>query len=186
MIKFKQLSIPDVFLIEPQVFNDERGFFFESFNQSEFERAIGHKVTFVQDNHSRSSLGVLRGLHYQNKPHEQGKLVRVIKGEVLDVALDLRTDSKYFGKYVIELLSEKNNRQMWIPEGFAHGFLALSNNVDFVYKTTNFYNQKSELTIKWNDPGLNIDWPSDINIELSPKDRQGLSFEDFKRSVIKS
>lgn len=159
MINFKQYSIPDVFLIEPQVFNDERGFFYESFNQEEFEHAIGRKVTFVQDNHSYSHKGVLRGLHAQKKPFAQEKLVRVIKGEIFDVAVDVRKDSETYGKWVAEILSEENKKQLWIPEGFAHGFLVLSDSAEIVYKTTSFYKPESELHINYKDPFINISWP---------------------------
>ena len=174
MIKFKQLSIPDVFLIEPQVFNDERGFFFESFNQNEFEEAIGRKVTFVQDNHSKSVKGVLRGLHYQDDPYQQGKLVRVVDGEIWDVAVDIRKDSKFYGEWVAEQLSADNKKQLWIPEGFAHGFLTLSNFAEVLYKTNNFYDQLSEKSIIWNDPSINILWPTlDTGFLLSEKDKKG-------------
>lgn len=178
MITYKQLSIPDVFLIEPQVFSDERGFFFESFNQKEFEKAIDRKVAFVQDNHSKSTKGVLRGLHYQKPPFEQGKLVRVTHGEVWDVAVDLRKKSTTYGEWVGEILSAANKKQLWIPEGFAHGFVVLSDEADFSYKTTNFYQPGYEISIKWDDNNLNIKWP-DIDKIISEKDKKGIFFDSF-------
>ena len=179
MIHFRKLEIPDLLLIEPQVFEDERGFFFESFNQKEFEQIVGRKINFVQDNHSNSCKGVLRGMHYQLDPHAQGKLVRVLSGEIFDVAVDLRRKSPTFGKWVGEILSHSNYRQMWIPEGFAHGFLTLSDDVEVLYKTTNFYSQKSERSILWNDPDLKIKWPHDHPI-ISDKDENGLSFKEVE------
>ena len=157
-MKVTRLSIPDVLLIEPQVFNDDRGFFFESFNQERFEKAVGKKINFVQDNHSRSAKGVLRGLHYQLPPMAQGKLVRVIQGKVFDVAVDLRQSSTTFGKWVGEILSADNKKQMWIPEGFAHGFLTLSDTAEFLYKTTDFYSQEHEQSILWDDKTIGIVW----------------------------
>jgi len=168
-MKVTPLSIPDVLLIEPEVFADERGFFFESFNQNKFEEAVGHKINFVQDNHSKSGKGVLRGLHYQLEPKAQAKLVRVIQGEVFDVAVDLRQSSSTFGKWVGEILSSDNKKQMWVPEGFAHGFLTLSDTAEFLYKTTDFYSANYERSIIWNDRDLNIMWPS-LDTLLSPKD----------------
>jgi dTDP-4-dehydrorhamnose 3,5-epimerase len=168
-MKVTPLSISDVLLIEPQVFGDERGFFFESFNQNKFEEAVKRKINFVQDNHSKSVKGVLRGLHYQLPPKAQGKLVRVIQGEVFDVAVDLRQSSATFGKWVGETLSADNKKQMWIPEGFAHGFLALSDTVEFLYKTTEFYSKEHEQAILWNDKTIAIDWPP-ASPSLSPKD----------------
>lgn len=153
-------DIPDVLIFEPKVFGDERGFFFESFSQKVFEEAVGRKVEFVQDNHSKSSKGVLRGLHYQLAPHAQGKLVRCVAGEVFDVAVDIRKDSVTFGKWVGVNLSAENKRQLWIPEGFAHGFLVLSESAEFVYKTTSFYNPGSERAVIYNDPNLRINWPN--------------------------
>ncbi|MCB8889541.1 dTDP-4-dehydrorhamnose 3,5-epimerase [Vreelandella malpeensis] len=153
----EKLAIPDVMLLKPKKFEDERGFFMESFNQKVFEEATGIKRTFVQDNHSRSVKGVLRGLHYQEKK-PQGKLVRVVSGEILDVAVDIRKESPTFGKWVSEILSSDNYRQLWIPEGFAHGFLVLSKIAEVVYKTTEYYSPSQERAIKWNDPGLSIDW----------------------------
>jgi dTDP-4-dehydrorhamnose 3,5-epimerase len=178
MIHFRKLKISDLLLIEPQVFKDERGFFFESFNQNDFEEAVGRNITFVQDNHSKSSKGVLRGLHYQKPPFEQGKLVRVTYGEVWDVAVDLRKNSATYGEWVGEILSAENKNQLWIPEGFAHGFLVLSEKADFLYKTTNFYHPGLEVSIKWNDHNLNIDWPN-IDKIISEKDQKGIAFNDF-------
>ncbi|TBM00963.1 dTDP-4-dehydrorhamnose 3,5-epimerase [Hafnia paralvei] len=163
-------NIPDVLIFEPKVFGDERGFFYESFNQKVFEEAVGHPVNFVQDNHSKSSKGVLRGLHYQLPPHAQGKLVRCIAGEVFDVAVDIRRESKTFGKWVGVNLSAENKRQLWIPEGFAHGFLTISDTAEFVYKTSNYYNPKSDCGIIWNDPTIKIDWKLIEKPLLSNKD----------------
>jgi len=171
-VKATPLAIPDVFLIEPQVFGDERGFFFESFNHAKFEQAIGRKVQFVQDNHSKSSKGVLRGLHYQAE-NPQGKLVRVTQGEVFDVAVDIRPGSKTYGKWVAEVLSAENKKQLWIPEGFAHGFLVLSETAEFLYKTTDFYAPEHERCIIWNDRTLAIDWPFVGTPNLSAKDAKG-------------
>jgi dTDP-4-dehydrorhamnose 3,5-epimerase len=172
-MKATRLAIADVFLIEPAVFGDDRGFFFESFNQAQFEAAVGRKVDFVQDNHSRSAKGVLRGLHYQIK-QPQGKLVRVVQGEVFDVAVDLRRSSPTFGKWVGEILSAENKKQLWIPEGFAHGFVVLSDTTDFLYKTTDYYAPQHERCIVWNDPELAIDWHFDGKPLLSSKDEQGI------------
>ena len=163
-------AIPDVKIIEPTVFGDERGFFFESFNQQRFEAAIGYTVPFVQDNHSRSAKGVLRGLHYQLAPHAQGKLVRVIAGEVFDVAVDIRPGSASFGQWVGVHLSAANKRQLWVPPGFAHGFVTLSDNTEFLYKTTDYWFKELERAIAWNDPELAIAWPLDGQPQLSPKD----------------
>lgn len=176
-MKARPLAIPDVVLIEPKVFGDDRGFFFESFNQAKFEAAIGRPVSFVQDNHSRSARNVLRGLHYQIQ-QPQGKLVRVVQGEVFDVAVDLRKSSPTFGQWVGEILSAENKRQMWVPEGFAHGFIVLSNNAEFLYKTTDYYAPEHERSIAWNDPAIAIQWPIDVEPVLSAKDRQGKSLAD--------
>jgi dTDP-4-dehydrorhamnose 3,5-epimerase len=176
-MKVTPLAIPDVLLIEPQVFGDERGFFFESFNQERFEKAISRKINFVQDNHSKSVKGVLRGLHYQLPPKAQGKLVRVIQGEVFDVAVDLRHSSPTFGKWVCEILSAENKKQMWIPEGFAHGFFTISDSAEFLYKTTDFYSKDHEKIILWNDKGIDIVWPQ-AEIILSTKDINACSFEN--------
>ena len=178
-MKVTPLSIPDVLLIEPQVFADERGFFFESFNQNKFEAALGHKINFVQDNHSKSIKGVLRGLHYQLTPKAQGKLVRVIQGEVFDVAVDLRQSSATFGKWIGEILSGDNKKQLWIPEGFAHGFLTLSDTAEFLYKTTDFYSPEHEQSILWDDETIRIDWPLE-DVFLSSKDKVAPSFKEAK------
>jgi dTDP-4-dehydrorhamnose 3,5-epimerase len=166
------LAISDVYLIEPQVFGDDRGFFFESFNHANFEQAIGRQVKFVQDNHSKSVKGVLRGLHFQS-PNPQGKLVRVTQGEVFDVAVDIRQDSPTYGSWVGEILSADNKRQLWIPEGLAHGFLVLSDNAEFLYKTTDYYAPAHEQCICWDDPSLAINWPIDEEPILSTKDSLG-------------
>jgi len=178
-MKVTPLAIPDVLLIEPQVFGDDRGFFFESFNQERFEKALGHKINFVQDNHSKSVKGVLRGLHYQLTPKAQGKLVRVTQGEVFDVAVDLRQSSRTFGKWIGEILSAENKKQMWIPEGFAHGFLTLSDTAEFLYKTTDFYSKDDEQAIVWNDEIIGIDWPMK-DVSLSPKDKSAVSFKEAR------
>lgn len=175
-------EIPDVLIFEPKVFGDERGFFFESFNQKAFEEAVGYPVNFVQDNHSKSSKGVLRGLHYQLPPFAQGKLVRCIVGEVFDVAVDIRKSSETFGKWVGVNLSAENKRQLWLPEGFAHGFLTLSDTAEFVYKTTNYYSKSHERAILWDDVGVN--WPSTSNLILSVKDIQASSFLNADCFVI--
>lgn len=171
-------TIPEVFIFEPKVFGDARGFFFESFNKKIFEETIGRKAEFVQDNHSQSQKGVLRGLHYQLSPHAQGKLVRCIEGEVFDVAVDIRRNSPYFGHWVGVNLSAENKRQLWIPEGFAHGFLTLSETAQFLYKATNFYAPQSERSIIWNDKEINIDWPKVDNIQLSAKDQLGMKLSE--------
>ncbi|WDB75963.1 dTDP-4-dehydrorhamnose 3,5-epimerase [Escherichia albertii] len=172
-------EIPDVLIFEPKVFGDERGFFFESFNQKVFEEAVGRKVEFVQDNHSKSSKGVLRGLHYQLEPYAQGKLVRCVVGEVFDVAVDIRKSSPTFGKWVGVNLSAENKRQLWIPEGFAHGFLVLSETAEFAYKTTNYYYKNYENGIAWDDKYLKIEWPKTNNILLSLKDQKQKTFESI-------
>jgi dTDP-4-dehydrorhamnose 3,5-epimerase len=163
------LAIPDVLLLEPRVFPDDRGAFFESFNAKAFEAATGLVSNFVQDNHSINRKGVLRGLHYQLAPHAQGKVVRVVRGAVYDVAVDIREGSPSFGKWVGETLSADNRRQMWIPEGFAHGFLALEDDTEFLYKTTDFWDKDSERAIRWDDPAIGIDWPM-RDVVLAPKD----------------
>ncbi len=175
-MKATPTKIPDVFLIEPDVFGDERGFFFESFNQQKFEATIGKKINFVQDNHSKSTQGVLRGLHYQLAPNAQGKLVRVVEGEVLDVVVDIRKSSPTFGRWVCEVLSAENKKQLWIPEGFAHGFLTLSSTAEFLYKTTDYYAPESERCIVWNDPDIDINWPTGIEPQLSEKDASATLF----------
>lgn len=169
-------DIPDVLIFEPKVFGDDRGFFFESFSQRVFDEAVGRKVEFVQDNHSKSSKGVLRGLHYQRDPFAQGKLVRCVVGEVFDVAVDIRKSSPNFGQWVGVHLSEQNKRQLWIPEGFAHGFLVLSETAEFLYKATNYYAPQSEGSIIWNDPELEIEWPITGAPDLSAKDASAPSF----------
>lgn len=167
--------IPEVLILEPKVFGDARGFFFESFNQQAFDEACGAAVQFVQDNHSRSARNVLRGLHYQIR-QPQGKLVRVVRGAVFDVAVDLRRNSATFGQWTGVELSEENQRQMWVPPGFAHGFLVLSESADFLYKTTDYYAPQHERCIAWNDPELAIDWPVVDRVPvLSAKDQQGVS-----------
>jgi dTDP-4-dehydrorhamnose 3,5-epimerase len=174
-MKITSLKIPDVKLIEPEVFEDERGFFYESYNQQKFNEAVGEKITFVQDNHSKSFKGVLRGLHYQEAPFMQGKLVRVIAGEVFDVAVDIRNESPTYGQWVSELLSADNKKQLWIPEGFAHGFLTLSNHAEFLYKTTTFYSKLHEKTIHWKRNNFDINWPlNDEMILLSKKDSKSI------------
>ena len=176
-MKVTALSIPDVLLIEPQVFSDDRGFFFESFNQNKFEEAVGHKIHFVQDNHSKSVMGTLRGLHYQLPPKAQGKLVRVIQGEVFDVVVDIRKASPTFGQWMGEILSADNKKQLWIPEGFAHGFMTLSDTAEFAYKTTNYYASELEQCIAWDDPTLGIHWPLEAAlVKISIKDKQGRPF----------
>ena len=177
-MKITKLTIPEVLLIEPVIFQDNRGFFFESFNLTKFQEATSLDVIFVQDNHSKSTQGILRGLHYQLPPHAQGKLVRVIQGEVLDVAVDLRRSSPTFGKSVAEILSSENKKQMWIPEGFAHGFLTLSETSEFLYKTTDYYYPQYERCLFWNDNSLNITWPKGTEVNLSLKDKNALSFKD--------
>jgi len=171
-----ETDLPGVFIVEPKVFGDQRGFFFESFNQKEWEGATGLKTRFVQDNHSRSVKGVLRGLHYQVE-QVQAKLVRVVVGEVFDVAVDVRKHSATFGKWVGVHLSAENKRQLWIPEGFAHGFLVLSDVAEFLYKTTDYYAPQHEKAVIWNDPDLGIDWPLDGEPLLSEKDKQALSLK---------
>ncbi len=172
-----QTAIPEVLILEPKVFGDERGFFFESFNARAFSEATGLNPNFVQDNHSRSQQGVLRGLHYQVE-QAQGKLVRVTAGEVYDVAVDLRRQSPTFGQWVGTHLSADNKRQMWVPEGFAHGFVVLSEFAEFLYKTTDYYAPAHERCIRWDDPKLAIAWPLQGEPKLSAKDQQGLSFDE--------
>ncbi|MBC7126083.1 MAG: dTDP-4-dehydrorhamnose 3,5-epimerase [Bacteroidales bacterium] len=176
-MKATPLAIPDVFLIEPQVFGDERGFFFESYNHAKFEHAIGRKVHFVQDNHSKSARNVLRGLHYQIQ-NPQGKLVRVVEGEVFDVAVDLRKSSPTFGQWVGERLSANNKHQMWVPEGFAHGFVVLSQTAEFLYKTTDYYAPEFERCLLWNDSDIDISWPSTTPPMLSNKDLNGRTLKE--------
>ncbi|WP_449116992.1 dTDP-4-dehydrorhamnose 3,5-epimerase [Pseudomonas viridiflava] len=170
-------KLPDVLILEPKVFGDERGFFYESFNAKAFSEATGLDRQFVQDNHSRSQKGVLRGLHYQID-NAQGKLVRVTVGKVLDVAVDIRRSSPTFGQWVAVELSAENARQLWVPEGFAHGFVVLSDYAEFLYKTTDYYTPSAERCISWNDPDLAIDWQLDIAPQLSAKDQQGKSLKE--------
>ncbi len=165
-------TLPEVLILEPQVFDDERGFFFESFNQREFERVTGLDVRFVQDNHSRSARNVLRGLHYQVE-HAQGKLVRVVAGEVFDVAVDLRRHSAHFGRWVGVTLSATHHRQLWIPPGFAHGFLVLSEGAEVLYKTTDYWAPEHERSLLWNDPDVGVQWPVQGEPQLARKDAQG-------------
>jgi dTDP-4-dehydrorhamnose 3,5-epimerase len=170
-------DLPGVLIIEPTVMGDERGFFFESFNTQAFQAATGLSPVFVQDNHSHSKKGVLRGLHYQLQ-NTQGKLVRVISGEMLDVAVDIRRSSPHFGKWVAVRLSAENRRQMWIPEGFAHGFVVLSECAECLYKTTDYYNPTAERSIRWDDPDLAIDWHLDSPPQLSARDQNAVLFKD--------
>lgn len=169
-MKIANTRLPDVKLIEPTVFEDERGFFFESFNQQRFEEAIGFSVNFVQENHSKSSKGVLRGLHYQLPPKAQGKLLRVIQGEIFDVAVDVRKSSPTFGQWVGEVLSAENKKQIWIPAGFAHGFLTLSETAECAYKVSNYFDKGCERGISWSDPSFGIAWPEGLDPLLSSKD----------------
>ena len=179
-MKITPLAIPEVLLIEPAVFGDERGFFMEIFNAAKFAENTGLEITFVQDNHSKSTQGVLRGLHYQTAPKAQGKLVRVVLGEVFDVAVDIRPHSPTFGHSVSYVLSAENKRQLWIPEGFAHGFLTLSDEAEFLYKTTNYYAPECERSIRWNDSTLAIPWPI-VSPTLSHKDAMAPFFEATAR-----
>lgn len=173
-------SVEGVLVLEPKVFGDARGFFYESFNRQAFEAATGLSVDFVQDNHSKSARDVLRGLHFQLAPRAQGKLVRVVQGEVFDVAVDIRKDSPTYGKWHGEILSAENRKQMWIPAGLAHGFLVLSESAEFLYKTTDYYAPELERCLRWDDPGLNIAWPLEGRQPLvSAKDAQGMSFDQL-------
>lgn len=167
-----ETTLPEVLILEPRVFGDERGFFMESYNQQAFEDAVGRPVSFVQDNHSRSRGGVLRGIHYQLQ-QPQGKLVRVTHGRVYDVAVDLRRSSAHFGEWVGVELSADNHRQLWVPEGFGHAFLVLSESADFLYKTTDYYHPASERSIRYDDPAMAIEWPAVTEVLLSDKDRNG-------------
>jgi len=178
-MKVRPLSIPDILLIEPKVFKDNRGFFFESFNQATFEKETNLSPTFVQENHSRSIKGVLRGLHYQLPPKAQDKLVRVVNGEIFDVVVDIRKGSSTFGKWIGEILTDKNKKQIWIPKGFAHGFVVVSESAEVVYKTTDYYAPQYERCICWDDPKLSIDWNlKGLNPLLSNKDKQGVLFQN--------
>jgi len=177
-MKFSLLSIPEIILLEPEIFDDERGFFYESFNKRIFQEVTGIKADFVQDNHSKSSKGVLRGLHYQLPPMSQGKLVRVIDGSVFDVAIDIRKESPTFGSWAGEILSSENKKQLWIPEGFAHGFLTLSKTAELLYKTTNYYSPKHDQCIIWNDEKIDIDWPISHSPLLNSRDEQGCKLKN--------
>jgi dTDP-4-dehydrorhamnose 3,5-epimerase len=178
-MKIVKTEIPDVIILEPNLFGDDRGFFFESFNSKLFEAAVGKPVNFLQDNHSKSSRGVLRGLHYQLAPFAQAKLVRCVVGEVFDVAVDIRKSSPTFGKWVGAHLSAENKRQLWIPEGFAHGFFTLSDHAEFLYKTTNYYAPDCDRGILWNDKDIGIEWPElNTPILLSEKDINAKTFKD--------
>lgn len=170
-------SISDVKIIKPKIFGDERGFFLETFEQKRYQERLGEELVFVQDNHSRSQKGVLRGLHFQNK-NPQGKLVRVVRGEVYDVAVDIRKESITYGKWFGTILSEENKKQLWIPPGLAHGFVVLSDIADFEYKCTNYYDPKSEECLLWNDPTINIEWPISNPI-LSNKDKLGKTLTEL-------
>ena len=170
-------SIPDVLILEPKVFGDDRGFFFESFNQQNFQKLTGIKVNFVQDNHSKSAGNVLRGLHYQIE-HAQGKLVRVTAGEVFDVSVDVRRHSATFGKWVGVVLSAENKRQLWIPPGFAHGFLVMRDDTEYLYKTTDYYSPQHERCIRWDDPAIGIEWPISQAPILSGKDQLGVALSE--------
>jgi dTDP-4-dehydrorhamnose 3,5-epimerase len=176
-MKVIQTAIPDLLIIEPKVFGDDRGFFYESFNRRRFAELTGRDADFVQDNHSRSAKGVLRGLHYQIQ-HQQAKLVRVVQGAVLDVAVDIRKSSSTFGKHVATELSAENKRMLWIPEGFAHGFVVLSDSAEFLYKTTDYWYPEHERSILWNDPALAIDWQLQAAPLVSAKDGQGKLFKE--------
>lgn len=178
-MKVINTNIPEVKIIEPKVFGDERGFFLETYSEERYNELLELDLHFVQDNHSRSTKGVLRGLHFQ-KNNPQGKLVRVVRGEVFDVAVDIRQGSPTFGQYASAVLSEENKKQFWVPEGFAHGFLVLSYSADFEYKCTNYYDPSSEGCLLWNDPELGIEWPlQDLDPLLSEKDKQGKLLKDL-------
>lgn len=178
VMEYKQTDIKGVFIIEPRVFQDARGYFFEAWKDEEFQQKVG-KIKFIQDNESKSSYGVLRGLHYQKGEYSQAKLVRVIKGKVLDVAVDIRKSSPTFGKYVMVELSEENKRQLFIPRGFAHGFLVLSDEAIFTYKVDNVYAPQHEASIRWNDEQIHIEWPIDSkDVLTSEKDLEACSLQD--------
>jgi len=184
-MKLTQTSIPDVVIVEPQVFGDERGWFMESFNEKRFHDELAKlglpaPRPFVQDNHSCSNKGVLRGLHFQTSPYAQGKLVRVVKGSAFDVAVDIRPHSKTFGQHVSIELNENNKKMFWVPEGFAHGFVALEDDTHFLYKTTNYYNKESEGAIRWDDSELSIEWPEISDLNINDKDANAQMMSDFK------
>jgi dTDP-4-dehydrorhamnose 3,5-epimerase len=179
-MKVIDTTIPDVKIIEPAVYGDERGFFMETWNQQKFEELVtGKETRFVQDNHSKSKQGILRGLHYQTE-NTQGKLVRVVSGEVFDVAVDIRKDSQTFGQWVGVFLSAENKRQLWVPEGFAHGFYVISEEAEFVYKCTNYYHPVSEISIAWDDTDIGINWPLSAEPTLSKKDNNAMSIKSYK------
>jgi len=184
-MKAKILSIPEVMIIEPEVFFDDRGYFFESFNEKKICEVIGNNFKFVQDNISKSTKGVLRGLHYQLPPYEQGKLIRVVYGNVYDVVVDLRKKSPTFGKWLSINLSANEISMLWVPPGFAHGFLSISDEVIFSYKVTNYYNPESEITISFDDKNLSISWPNINEIFVSDKDMKGISISQFKNEYLK-
>jgi dTDP-4-dehydrorhamnose 3,5-epimerase len=179
-MKVTDTQIPEIKIIEPTLFEDDRGFFIESYNQQRFEEAIGYAVNFVQDNHSKSAKGVLRGLHYQLPPKAQGKLVHVIQGEVFDVAVDIRKSSPTFGQWFGLMLTAENKKQLWIPAGFAHGFMTLSDTAEFLYKTTDYYSPEHERSIHWNDSSIGIKWPTTNNPILSLKDNVALEVENVE------
>ena len=178
-MKITPLNIPDVIVIEPDVFEDERGFFFEAFNQKKFNELLGQNITFVQDNHSKSKKAVLRGLHYQNKPYEQAKLVRVITGEIFDVAVDIRPNSSTYGNWVFQHLSSDNKKQLWIPKGLAHGFLCVSNEAEVLYKVDASYHKSSEIVINPFDKDLSIPWPRNDFFIQSVNDKNNIDFKDL-------
>lgn len=181
-MKYTRLSIPDVILLEPLIYPDNRGEFFEAFNQSTFQEITGYNVDFVQDNQSLSRKGVLRGLHFQLPPHAQGKLIRVLNGEIFDVVVDIRRHSSTFGQWVGEFLSSVNKKQLWIPEGFAHGFLALADQTEVLYKVTDYYTPNLERCILWSDSVIGIKWPSNLikgNFIISEKDLEGINFNNI-------
>ena len=175
-MKSTKLKFPEVLLLEPEIFNDERGFFYEAFHQDKFEKETGKKISFVQDNYSKSIKNTLRGLHYQLAPMAQGKLVSVLQGEIFDVVVDLRISSKTFGDSICQKLNSVTKQQLWVPEGFAHGFLVTSDFAEVMYKTTTFYHPDSERSILWSDPDLSINWPNHSDILLSAKDEKATSF----------
>ncbi|HGE6932940.1 TPA: dTDP-4-dehydrorhamnose 3,5-epimerase [Enterobacter cloacae] len=183
-MKVISTPIKDLLILEPKVYKDERGFFMESFNHKEFESLINKQVNFVQDNHSKSVHGVLRGMHFQTAPYAQGKLVRCVLGEIYDVAIDLRRNSPTYKEYYGVILSSENHRQMWIPEGFAHGFIVLSDNAEFLYKTTNYYNPASERCLRWDDAEINIQWPLQEGIVISEKDKNGSAFSSLENDFF--
>jgi dTDP-4-dehydrorhamnose 3,5-epimerase len=177
-VKATPLALPEVLLLEPRIFPDDRGWFYESFNARSFAAATGLDVTFIQDNHSRSRRGVLRGLHYQLPPAAQGKLVRAVAGAILDVAVDIRKSSPTHGRWVAEMLSAENMKQLWVPTGFAHGFIALTDGTEVIYKTTDFYHKAAERSIRWDDPDLAIAWPADLTPLLATKDAEAPAFAE--------